>query len=131
MSVEEARCVHGRCPEERELKISCADVGRTRICYAHVQGKTEMCAGKIPQRAQNGDRPRTYQGNHREVRRQDAIQNIYRWLPAHMSEKRLRCVLTKCLPKRGMRFVCAHVRMRNPQQRYRTLLSLKKLLLPS
>ena len=44
-----------------------------------------MCAGKVENTAWKGDCLRRCRGKCGEVRRRDAIQSVYRWLPAHMS----------------------------------------------
>ena len=44
-----------------------------------------MCAGKVGNTAWEGDWLRGCQEKCGEVRRENAIQSVYQWLPAHMS----------------------------------------------
>ncbi len=55
------------------------------IVSADVGLGVEMCAEKVGNTAWAGDCLRRCRGKCGEVRRRDAIQSVYRWMPAHMS----------------------------------------------
>ena len=69
------RSAQGVCHSGRVSRFVSADVGLG----------VEMCAGKVENTAWKRDCLRTCREKCGEVRRRDAIQSVYRWLPAHMS----------------------------------------------